>query len=100
MVLMEKIISNPNKYKNNIYNVGLSSANLSKLELCKKIKKHIPNLVIEINEFSKDKDQRNYIISNKKIEATGWRPKYNLDDGIRSLIKVYSFLRQNHYNNL
>ena len=99
-ILMEKIISKPLTYRNKIFNVGLSSANLSKLELCNKIKKYIPNLAIEINEFNKDKDQRNYIISNEKIEATGWKPKYSLDDGITSLIKVYSFLRQNHYNNL
>ena len=99
-ILMELIISNPKKYNSNIFNVGLSSANLSKLELCNKIKKFIPKLAIEINEFNKDKDQRNYIISNKKIESTGWKPKYSLDDGIVSLIKVYSFLKQNHYNNL
>ncbi len=99
-ILMELIISNPKKYNGNIFNVGLSSANLSKLELCNKIKKFIPKLAIEINEFNKDKDQRNYIISNKKIESTGWKPKYSLDDGIVSLIKVYSFLKQNHYNNL
>lgn len=99
-ILMELIISNTKKYNGNIFNVGLSSANLSKLELCNKIKKFIPKLAIEINEFNKDKDQRNYIISNKKIESTGWKPKYSLDDGIVSLIKVYSFLKQNHYNNL
>lgn len=74
------------------YNVGLSSANLSKLELAQKVKQYIPNFSIQVDEFSKDKDQRNYIVSNEKLEKTGWRPHYTLDQGIRELIKAYKIL--------
>ena len=85
-------IKNFKKLKNNIYNVGLENANLSKLELCELIKKSHKTLKIRINEFYKDPDQRNYIVSNKKILSTGWRPKHSLDSGIKELLKCYKSL--------
>lgn len=88
-----------NNLKGNVYNIGLSSANLSKLELCEQIKKHIPNFQIIQNEFAEDPDKRDYIVSNAKIEATGWRPQYDLDDGIQELIRAFKFLRMNNFNN-
>ena len=86
--------------KGEAYNVGLSDANLSKKELCKKIKEHLPDFHIFESDIAQDPDKRDYIVSNKKIEDTGWRPKYSIDDGIRELIKVYSFLEVNPHNNL
>jgi nucleoside-diphosphate-sugar epimerase len=74
------------------FNVGLSTANLSKLELCEKIKQYIPDFVITTNEFSQDLDKRNYIVSNDKLEATGWTPDCDLDYGIQELIKAYPVL--------
>ena len=82
------------------YNVGLSNANLSKLELCETIKKHIPEFHIFESEIAKDPDKRDYIVSNEKIESTGWLPSFSLDDGIKELIKFYSFAKINNYNNL
>lgn len=84
------MINNFEKLKGNIFNVGLSSANLSKLELAKKIKKYVKDLVIKIENFKKDKDQRNYIVSNLKIEKVGFIPEMTLNDGIQELIKYYS----------
>ncbi len=81
-----------------IYNVGLSSANLSKLDLCKKIKEHIPDFVFWESAVGKDPDKRDYIVSNKKIEATGWKPSYSLDDGIVELIKGYRMMRREYSN--
>jgi len=75
--------------KNNAYNVGLSNANLNKLQLAETIKKYIPDLVIVQNEFKKDFDQRNYKVSNDKIEACGWLPEFTLQDGIQELINGY-----------
>ena len=80
-------IKNNHKLKNNVYNLGLSSANLSKYQLCLQIKKHIKDLKIILSNVSKDPDKRDYIVSNKKLEKTGWKPKYSLDYGIKELIK-------------
>ena len=82
------------------YNVGLSDANLSKLELCETIKDHIPDFNIFESEIAEDPDKRDYIISNKKIESTGWKPKYSIDDGIKELINAYKFIRVNPFNNI
>jgi nucleoside-diphosphate-sugar epimerase len=72
--------------------VGLSAANLSKLELAEKIKEHIPKLVIKQDEFKEDFDKRNYIVSNEKIEKLGWKPKFSLDYGIKQLINAYQMV--------
>lgn len=81
------------------YNVGLSSANLSKRDLCEKIKGHIPDFVYHEATTGTDPDRRDYIVSNAKIEALGWQPKYTLDDGIRELIKGFSMPLENNYRN-
>ena len=86
--------------KSNIYNVGLSSANVSKLELCEIIKKQIPNFTIVEGDIKKDPDQRNYIVSNEKLEATGWAPYYTLDNGVEELIKGYQYLKNNKHGNV
>lgn len=86
--------------KGNIYNVGLSSANLSKLELCDIIKSHVPNFTVVEGDIKKDPDQRNYIVSNEKLEATGWIPYYTLDDGVVELLKGYTYLKNNIYGNV
>jgi len=93
-------IDNYNIMKGEAYNVGLSDANLSKRELCDKIKEHIPDFHIFESEIAEDPDKRDYIVSNKKIEATGWKPKYSIDDGIKELMKAYSYLKINQFNNL
>lgn len=86
--------------RSNIYNVGLSDANLSKRELCEKIKKHIPEFVILEAPLGQDPDQRDYIVSNAKIEAKGFRPSYSLDSGIQELIKGFRMIRNTRYGNV
>lgn len=85
-----------------IFNVGLSDANISKWNLCQKIKQYVPKFSIQVDEFAKDPDQRNYIVSNEKIESMGWRPQYSLDDGIQELVKAYKILMHSNrkYTNL
>ena len=92
-------INNFEKMKSQIFNVGLTDANISKLELCKKIKKFLPDFLFFEEQYKKDEDQRNYIVSNKKIEATGYKPQYSLDDGIVELIKGYQMLKNNIHGN-
>ncbi len=82
------------------YNCGLSSANLSKLELCAKIKEHIPEFVYVEAPIGEDPDKRDYIVSNERLEATGWVPKYSLDDGIEELKKVYTIIKNKTYSNI
>ncbi|MBI4354276.1 MAG: NAD(P)-dependent oxidoreductase [Candidatus Omnitrophica bacterium] len=82
------------------YNVGLSDANLSKLELCAEIKKQLPAFYYVEAAIGEDPDKRNYIVSNEKIERTGFRPKVSLQDGIAELIKGYHVIRRNTYANV
>lgn len=86
------IIENYEQCRGQVYNVGLSSANLSKLELAETIKKYVPKLVIKEDEFNKDFDQRNYIVSNEKLESLGWSPKYDIDYGVKQLIEAYQLI--------
>lgn len=86
------VIENYDKCVGEPFNVGLSSANLSKLELAQRIKQYIPDLVIIEDEFAEDFDKRNYIVSNKKLESLGWAPSFTLDNGIEELIKGYQFI--------
>tara|TARA_R110000744_G_scaffold135635_1_gene245122 strand:- start:791 stop:1732 length:942 start_codon:yes stop_codon:yes gene_type:complete len=85
-------IKNYEKLNGEVFNVGLSDANLNKMELADTIKNHFPNLVIIENEFSTDIDNRNYIVSNDKLESYGWKPKYSIDDGIKELIQSYKMI--------
>lgn len=80
------------------FNVGLSSANLTKLELARIIKQYVPQFSIQFDDFATDPDKRNYIVSNAKLEATGWKPYYSLEDGIRELVKAYSIIQHNNRN--
>ncbi len=93
-------IEHYDRMKGEPYNVGLSSANLTKRQLCEKIKEHIPNFYIHAAAIGEDPDKRDYLVSNDKIEALGWRPQYSLDDGIKELIKGFQILRPNIYANV
>jgi len=93
-------IVNIEKMSGQIYNVGLSDANISKKELCQIIQKQIPDFTFIDAPVGKDPDQRNYIVSNEKIEKTGFLPKTSLDDGIAELIKGYVMLKNSKYGNV
>jgi len=93
-------IENHSDMKGEVYNVGLSDANLSKRELCEAIQKHIPDFMIMEAAVGKDPDQRNYIVSNEKIENTGFKPSNSLDMGIQELVKGYTMIRNSKYGNV
>ena len=92
-------IKNFNKLKNNVYNLGLSSANITKLELAKKIKRYTGKLKILVEENKKDPDQRDYYVSNKKIERKGFKAKISLDDGIKESLRIYKTNPRKYKNN-
>ena len=86
------MLKNYDKYKGEIFNVGLSSANLSKQELLEQIQEHVKNFAVSYNDFYEDPDKRNYIVSNTKVESTGWKPEWDLDRGIEELIMAYQMI--------
>jgi len=92
-------IKNFNRLKSNIYNLGLSSANLTKYMLAKKIKSQLKYLKIRIIKNKKDPDQRDYYVSNKKIERKGFKAKTSIEDGIKELIKVFTYNKEKIINN-
>lgn len=93
-------LENFDRMKGEIFNVGLSSANVSKWELCEKIAEQVPGFVFLEHELAKDPDQRNYIVSNDKLEATGWQPEVTLERGIAELIKGFRMIRNRRYGNV
>jgi len=93
-------INNHNDMKGEIYNFGLSDANVSKKELCEHIQTQIPDFTFIEAPIGKDPDQRNYIVSNAKIESTGFKQEFSLDRGISELIKGYSMIKNTRYGNV
>jgi nucleoside-diphosphate-sugar epimerase len=93
-------IANFEKMRGKPYNVGLDDANLSKLELCAVIQKHLPKFVFLEAPIGEDPDKRDYIVSNACIAAAGFQPEWGLDRGIRELIKGFTILRNSIYSNV
>lgn len=96
----EHAIANFDSMRGQAYNLGLSTANLSKLELCARIKEQVPNFVYLEAPIGEDPDKRDYIVSNEKLEATGWSPDWTLDAGIAELIRGYRMIRNSRYANV
>jgi nucleoside-diphosphate-sugar epimerase len=88
------------KMKGEPFNVGLSSANLTKRQLCEKIKGYVPDFYIHPAPVGEDPDKRDYLVSNEKIESLGWRPDYTLNMGIQELLKGYQILKPNIFVNV
>jgi nucleoside-diphosphate-sugar epimerase len=86
------MLENYDTYKGEVFNVGLSSANLSKQELLEKIQSHVKDFAVSYNDYYEDPDKRDYIVSNSKLEGTGWVPEWDLDRGIKQLIQGYQMI--------
>jgi len=89
-------------YQNEIFNVGLSDTNINKKQLVERIQKYIPDTSVTYSDYFVDPDKRDYVVSNKKIESTGWKPNFSLDDGIEELIRAYQMIvphESSHYRN-
>ena len=92
-------IKNFNRLKNNIFNLGLSSANLTKIKLAKKIKSHYKPVKIKVIKNRSDPDKRDYFVSNKKIEKFGFKASISLDSGIKELIQLFKNVDVKFINN-
>jgi len=93
-------IEKKDQFKSEIFNVGLSQANISKIELCQEIKKIVPDFLFLEAPLGKDPDQRNYIVSNKKIEALGFSPAVTLQDGLSELVKGLKMFNHKPFTNV
>ena len=93
-------IEKKDQFKSQIFNVGLSEANISKIELCQEIKKIVPDFVFLEAPLGKDPDQRNYIVSNKKIEALGFSPAVSLQEGLNELVKGLKMFNHKPFTNV
>ena len=98
--VFEHAIDNFDAMKGQPYNAGLEEANLSKLELCAKIQEHLPKFVYVEAEVGEDPDKRDYIVSNHRLLGTGFKTEWDLDRGIRELIKGYTIIRNTIYSNV
>ncbi len=96
---IEFTLKNFNKLKNDVYNLGLSSANISKIMLAKKIQKQYKKLKIKIVTNRKDPDKRDYFVSNRKIEKKGFKASISLDNGISELIQIFTNDKNKVINN-
>ena len=86
------MIQNYETYKGQVFNVGLSDANLSKQELLETIQKYVSNFAVVYDDYYEDPDKRDYIVSNEKVESTGWYPTWSIEDGISELIHGYKMI--------
>ena len=91
-VVFAKMIEEYEEHQGEVFNVGLSDANLTKQQLCEKIQEHIPSFTIQHNDNYQDPDKRDYVVSNAKLESCDWTPHFSLDFGIDELIKTYTIL--------
>ena len=90
--VFEFMIDNYDKHQTHIFNVGLTDANINKQQLVERIQNHIPNTSVTYSDYFVDPDKRDYVVSNEKIESTGWKPHYDLDYGIKELIQAYQMI--------
>jgi nucleoside-diphosphate-sugar epimerase len=94
------VVENYDAMKGKPYNAGLSEANLSKWELCEVIKKHVTDFQFLVSNVGEDPDKRNYIVSNARIEATGFKTMVGMDEGIEELIKAFRIIQRNQFSNV
>jgi nucleoside-diphosphate-sugar epimerase len=93
-------LANVDAMRDQVYNVGLDSANLSKLELCERIRAQIPGFAYLEAPIGEDPDKRDYVVSNEKLRRAGFEARHALDAGIAELIKGYTILRNTRYGNV
>jgi nucleoside-diphosphate-sugar epimerase len=93
-------LENETFFNGQVFNVGLSEANISKIQLCEKIKEILPDFTFLEAPLGKDPDQRNYIVSNAKIEALGFRPKVTLEEGLKELVKGLRIFNHKPFTNV
>ena len=93
-------INNFERMEGEAFNVGLSDANLSKIELCEVIKTIVPNFVFIESDINEDPDKRNYIVSNEKMRKLVLKLIMIWIKGIKELVKGYRIIKNNSFSNI
>jgi len=93
-------IANEKDFAGEVFNVGLSEANISKIELCREIQSIVPNFTFLEAALGKDPDQRNYVVSNEKIERFGFKPSVSLESGLQELVKGLKMFNHKPFTNI
>jgi len=93
-------LSNEKDFSGEIFNVGLSEANISKIELCREIQSILPSFTYLEAALGKDPDQRNYVVSNEKIEKFGFKPSVSLGNGLQELVKGLKMFSHKPFTNV
>lgn len=81
------------------YNFGLSDANLTKIELCEIIQGVLPDFEWTESDVGTDPDRRNYLVSNARIEAAGFRAETSVASGVHELVRAFPMLSPSRYGN-
>ncbi|MDP3052549.1 MAG: NAD-dependent epimerase/dehydratase [bacterium] len=77
--------------KNDVFNVGHESMNLTKENIAKKIKEKI-DFYLYFAPIGHDPDFRNYEVSYKKIRKIGFTTDISIDEGLEELIKAFKMI--------
>ena len=93
-------LNDEKNFKGEIFNVGLSEANISKVDLCREIQSIIPSFTYLEAALGKDPDQRNYVVSNQKIENLGFKPTVSLRNGLEELVKGLKMFNHKPFSNI
>ena len=93
-------LNDEKNFKGEIFNVGLSEANISKIDLCREIQSIIPSFTYLEAALGKDPDQRNYVVSNQKIENLGFKPTVSLRGGLEELVKGLKMFNHKPFSNI
>ena len=93
-------LNDEKNFKGEIFNVGLSEANISKVDLCREIQSIIPSFTYLEAALGKDPDQRNYVVSNQKIENLGFKPTVSLRSGLEELVKGLKMFNHKPFSNI
>ncbi len=74
-----------------VYNVGGGGEERVNLEITKMILQHTgkPESLIQYVVDRPGHDRR-YSLSTEKLQALGWRPQYNLEDGLKQTVEWYA----------
>lgn len=92
------IVDNWEMCKNQTFNVGNDEINCTKRELAEQISSVIPSKIYVAND-TKDPDQRDYVVSSKKIYNLGFNCHVNLVEGIKQIKTSYELIDGPWYAN-